>query len=103
MARDAFALADRLPSRYAGLAKQLRSCSESVASNISEGNDRPSNREVARYLVMALGSLQETESRLLFMRVANLAPRQQIDATLTRVGHVDQLLTALLRSLDPPS
>ena len=48
--------------RY-GLVSQLRRAAVSVPSNISEGCGRNGNKELARFLYIALGSLAEIETQ----------------------------------------
>ena len=49
--------------QYGGLADQLRRSSKSVCALLAEGSGRQvgSDREFRRYVVMALGSLEETK------------------------------------------
>ncbi len=49
--------------RY-GLVAQIRSSAVSVSSNIAEGAGRGGEKEMARFLRFALGSLAELESQI---------------------------------------
>jgi four helix bundle protein len=53
--------------RY-GLSSQLRRASLSVVSNIAEGSGRQGDREHARFLRMARGSVCEAECQLILSR-----------------------------------
>jgi four helix bundle protein len=53
--------------RY-GLTSQLRRASVSVVSNIAEGTGRRNDRELARFLSIARGSVREFECQLLLSR-----------------------------------
>jgi four helix bundle protein len=46
--------------------RQIRASSESISANIAEGNGR-SPREFNRYLTIALGSANETDSHLVML------------------------------------
>lgn len=47
-----------------GLANQLRRAAVSVSSNIAEGSSRSSNRDYARFIEIAYGSMMEVVSQL---------------------------------------
>ena len=49
--------------RY-GLTAQLRSCSVSVPSNISEGAGRSTNRQFKRFLEISMGSINEAQTQI---------------------------------------
>ncbi len=47
-----------------GISSQLRRCSVSIPSNISEGSSRVSNKDFVRFLRISLGSAFELETQL---------------------------------------
>jgi four helix bundle protein len=51
-----------------GITSQIRRSSSSIAANISEGCGRKTKTEFARFLVIALGSINETEYFLLLSK-----------------------------------
>src|SRR5210317_816872 len=53
------------PSERYGLSRQMRRCSISVPSNISEGAARKSTRELIHFLYISLASLTELETQLI--------------------------------------
>ncbi len=60
---------DSFPTREQyGLTAQLRRSCTSVEANIAEGCGRRSDRELARFLRIAMGSATETECHLLIAR-----------------------------------
>lgn len=66
--RKVYPVADSLPDceRY-GLTPQLRRAITSVALNIAEGKQRSTRKECARFIDIALGSLNEVEAILLII------------------------------------
>ena len=48
-----------------GLVNQMRSCAVSIPSNIAEGYGRGSDKELLRFLYVALGSSNELETQLI--------------------------------------
>ena len=47
------------------LSNQMRRCAVSIPSNIAEGAGRYSNKEFARFLHIAMGSIAELETQIL--------------------------------------
>ena len=61
-----YQLTEKLPSsEQFGLKHQLRKCGVSIPSNIAEGCSRTSNKELKRFLEIALGSAFEMETQFL--------------------------------------
>ncbi|MFM8771788.1 MAG: four helix bundle protein [Candidatus Kapaibacterium sp.] len=67
--RTVYPIADNLPDceRY-GLTPQLRRAVTSFALNIAEGKQRSTRKECARFIDIALGSLNEVEAILLIIQ-----------------------------------
>ena len=58
---------ERFPdSEKYGLTNQIRRCAVSVSSNIAEGAARNTDKEFVQFCYIALGSLSELETQLLF-------------------------------------
>jgi four helix bundle protein len=47
-----------------GMRDQIQRAATSIASNIAEGNDRETNKEFIRYLVIARGSCSELKTQI---------------------------------------
>lgn len=64
-----YELTDKLPSsEMYGLKSQLKRASVSVPSNIAEGAARKSNKELIRFIYIAIGSLAEIETQVLLCK-----------------------------------
>ncbi|MFL5448877.1 MAG: four helix bundle protein [Gemmatimonadales bacterium] len=84
--------------RYA-LAAQLRRAAVSLISNIAEGEGRLGDRELARFLKIARGSVREIECQLLLSRDLGYLPRETW-ASLDRDSEIiSKMLNGLVRSL----
>ena len=82
-----------------GLSAQLRRASESVVSNIAEGSGRSNERDHARFLRIARGSICEVECQLLLSRDVGYlesAARLTLDSHCREIG---KMLNGLIRSL----
>ncbi len=65
LAADIYALTKKFPKEEVfGMVSQLRRAVVSISSNIAEGSSRPSKKEYARFIDIAVGSLHEVESLL---------------------------------------
>ncbi len=83
--------------QYGGLADQLRRASKSVCAAIVEGQGRQSAsaREFGRYLVMAVGSAEETRLWLRYAVDLGYLDEAQGEAWRDECGHVIRMLQGL--------
>ncbi len=71
-----------------GITSQMRRAAASISANISEGCGRKTRADLMRFLVIALGSLNETENFLLLARdlkYLTLKDFEMIDTDLIEV------------------
>ena len=80
--------------RY-GLTDQLRRAAASIPSNIAEGNGRSGNREYARFLAIARGSLYESITQLELAK--ELGYIENYDSVLPLADEVSRMLTSMLK------
>jgi four helix bundle protein len=82
-----------------GLTAQMRRSCVSIASNIAEGAARQTNKEFARFLFIAKGSLSELDAQcdiaieLAFIKNSSLEHLGEL------MVDVDKMLTGLIRAL----
>jgi len=72
-----------------GLTSQIRRAALSIPTNIVEGYARSGDKELARFITIALGSLTETEYLLDFCRRLNYISRrdfERIEGLRSEVG-----------------
>jgi four helix bundle protein len=69
----------------------------SLVSNIAEGEGRRGDRELARYLDVARGSLHEIECQVLLALRLRYLPPDSAMPLLLAIGEVSRMLNALIR------
>ena len=103
-AAEVYRLCQKLPKhKMFALASQLRRAAVSVPSNIAEGQGRGPGADFCRFLRVALGSLQESQTQLLLaVRVGYFEPCDVAPA-LNLVDEVNRLCRGLIQSLSTPN
>ena len=84
--------------RY-GLTTQMRRAVVSIPSNIAEGCARSGDKEMARFLQIAMGSASELEYQLLLTRDLNFLDDQQHRTLETKLVEIKKMLTSLIFKL----
>ena len=77
--------------RY-GLASQMRRAAVSVASNIAEGSGRGGDRELLRFLYIALGSATELAVQLDLAVALELVGANEAASLIDRTNHLQRML-----------
>ena len=81
----------------AGLISQLRRAALSIPANITEGCGRESNRDLAKFLLIAIASSSELEYHLQFCADAALIARRDCEACLAETVELRRMLIGLLK------
>jgi four helix bundle protein len=74
------------------LADQTRRAASSVTSCIAEGSGRPSDADYARFIGLAIGSVNELEDHLLLARDLDYITRAEWGSLIDDVSRVRQML-----------
>jgi len=82
-----------------GLTSQLRRAAVSIPSNIAEGQGRGSDKEFVRFLSIAYGSLQETETQVMLAGRLGYLGKGPEQTLLNQCAEVARLLNGLSRKL----
>ena len=100
MNSEIYRLTKRFPADelYASTA-QLRRASVSVSSNIAEGSGRNSDKDFARFLEQAYGSLMEVASQLFLACDQQYLAQVELGSLLDKIESLTKQLAALNRSL----
>ena len=102
LAVEVYRLTKTLPTdeRY-GLCQQMRRASVSVVSNIAEGCGREGNRELVRFLSIALGSATELTAQLRLSRRLEYLEADYCGGVEEHARRVQRMLTSLIVRLRP--
>lgn len=87
-------------SEIYGLTSQLRRAALSIPFNIAEGQGRSSKPDFARFLKIANGSLQETETQIILAHSLTYLTENQEAQLLSSCQEIAKLLNGLIRSLE---
>lgn len=80
-----------------GLTSQVRRRAASVSTDISEGCGRETSRDLARFLDIAAGSVNELDYHLLLARDLGLLPPETHARLSTQARTVRRMLAGLIR------
>ena len=86
------------PAERFGLSSQMRRAASSITANIAEGCGRNGDRELARYVRIALGSANELQCHLLLAADLSYLAREHADDTIGLVLEVKRMLASLERT-----
>jgi four helix bundle protein len=81
------------------VAQQLASA-DSLCSNIEDGYGRESTVEFRRFLIIARGSLCETQGR--YKRLRHWLPEDLVNQRVTLADEINQMLSATIKKLEQP-
>ena len=82
-----------------GLVSQLRRVGLSVPSNIAEGFSRQSRKEKIQFYSIALSSLREVHSQLLYARDVDVLSLDDFSSLEAQITFVSKLLNGLIKKL----
>ncbi len=81
------------------LTSQLRRAAAAIPANIAEGCGRAGERELARFLQIAMGSASELEYHLLLARDLGFVDGELYQQLQERTTEVKRMLTSFIRKL----
>jgi four helix bundle protein len=87
-------------SEVYGLTSQIRRSAVSIASNIAEGSERNSDRDFARFLNMAMGSLAECETQCVIAMKLGFLSENDYSHLLSMTAELGKMLNGLLKKLE---
>jgi four helix bundle protein len=90
------------PSEMYGLTSQLRRSAASIPSNLAEGSGRNSQRELARFCRIALGSANELHYQLRLAKDLGLLPADDHRSLSAEVTDLRRMIAKFITTLGPP-
>jgi len=81
------------------LTSQMRRCSISITSNITEGFSRQGKKEKIQFYYTARGSLTELQNQLLIAKDVGYLTKSRFQKIAAQTVKVSKLLTGLIKSL----
>ena len=82
-----------------GLASQMQRAAVSIPSNIAEGKERQSDRDFARFIAIALGSLAELETQLLIAQRLGYLDEAGWQEATAQADEIGKMLRGLHKTL----
>lgn len=79
------------------LVSQQLASADSVCSNIEEGYGRESTVEYRRFLIIARGSLRETQGR--YKRLRHWIPEEVVTQRISLADEINRMLSATIKKL----
>ena len=83
-----------------GLISQIKRSSVSIASNISDGAGRDSNKEFKHFLSIANGSAFELQTQLILTTALNLISKEKIKPLLDLIIEIQKMNYSFQKSLE---
>jgi four helix bundle protein len=97
---DVYDATGRFPSQEKfGLTAQLRRCCASIPANIAEGCGRSGEAELARFMLISMGSASELEYHLLLARDLGYLSAQHYQELFQEAGDVKRMLSTFITKL----
>jgi four helix bundle protein len=91
---------DKIPlGRNAALVNQLRRASLSIPANIAEGSSRPTDKDFAKFLHIALASATEVEYHLQFAAAISVISEREYLERQAELVEVRKMLSGLVKHL----
>lgn len=75
-----------------GLTSQVRRASVSIPSNIAEGSQRGTDKDFARYILIAKGSLAELETQLILSENFEYITSEKLNDILSDISELQKML-----------
>ncbi|GGW21857.1 four helix bundle protein [Arenibacter certesii] len=100
LTKSIYQLVTELPSdENYGLKSQIKRCSISIPSNISEGAGRNSNKEFKHFLSIANGSAYELQTQLILLWELNLISKEKVQPIIEQCIEIQKMNYSFQKTL----
>ncbi|MDK2771691.1 MAG: four helix bundle protein [Flavobacterium haoranii] len=82
-----------------GLTSQMKRSSSSIPTNIAEGCGRNSDKDFARFLIIAFGSANELEYQFILSRDLKFIEAEKVNQLLFQIEEIKKMLNSLILKL----
>ena len=82
-----------------GLTSQMKRSSSSIATNIAEGCGRNTDKDFARFLIIAFGSANELQYQIILSNDLAFIDSETSNSLLLQVEEIKKMLNALINKL----
>ena len=97
---EVYQLVKELPEREKyGITAQITRAVVSIPSNIAEGSSRSSEKDIKRFLEIALGSAFEVETQMLILNKLKLVREDKIEKLITMIHEEQKMINGLISKL----
>ena len=83
-----------------GLTSQMRRCAVSIPSNIAEGCGRNTDKDLSRFLHIAIGSICELETQLYLSHDVGYIDEKETDKLIVQVEEIRRMITGFIKKLN---
>jgi four helix bundle protein len=83
-----------------GLISQMKRSSSSIPTNIAEGCGRNSDKDFARFLIIAFGSANELEYQIILSKDLNFLNEETSEKLFSQIEEIKKMLNALISKLN---
>lgn len=83
-----------------GLVSQMKRSSSSIPTNIAEGCGRNSDKEFARFLIIAFCSANELEYQFILSRDLNFIDAEMSEKLMFQIEEIKKMLNSLISKLN---
>lgn len=83
-----------------GLVSQMKRSSSSIPTNIAEGCGRNTDKDFARFLIIAFGSANELEYQIILSKDLRFIEVEKSNSLLSQIEEIKKMLNSLIKKLN---
>lgn len=100
LVKEIYVITKLLPSEEVyGLCNQMRRAAVSVPSNIAEGYNRDSDKELCKFLYIARGSEAELETQMQICVMLEYFTEEQIEPVIQLCSEVGRMINSFIKKI----